>query len=95
MTSNLTNLSPSPSGCEEGKFVNMFNTSPCKFINYTDQSIQIALATMCGIGAFILMLSIVSKQLERRSNLSHFDEVFDAHHERDDVEAQLQAAPRR
>ena len=70
----------------------MFNTSPCKFIDYTDQSIQIALATMCGIGAFILMLSIVSKQLERRSNLSHFDEVFDAHHERDDVEAQLQAA---
>ena len=44
------------------------------------------------ITLFVCVLSVVSKQLERRDNLSHFDEVFNEHHasEEDDVEAQLQ-----
>ena len=59
------------------------------FIDFTEQSVYVALGGMAAIVLFVLLLSVVSKQLERRSNLSHFDDVFLIHNATDDIEAQL------
>ena len=60
-----------------------------KCADFTDTSIYVALGVMGAITLFVCVLSVVSKQMERRHNLSHFDDVFMAHNDDEDLEAQV------
>jgi hypothetical protein len=69
------------------------SSQPCTLsincVDFTDTSVIMSIGVMIAITTFVWILSIVSKQLERRDNLSHFDVVFHAHHVDEDLEAQL------
>tara|TARA_B100000795_G_C22753978_1_gene420652 strand:- start:120 stop:1298 length:1179 start_codon:yes stop_codon:yes gene_type:complete len=58
-------------------------------IDFSETSIQTAVGIMFLIILFVFILSVCSKQMERRANLSHFDEIFDKHNQEEDIEAQL------